>query len=137
MAMSGNTRRKVRTGEKKGVTIREGTVSDLDTLYALYQTTGQRDEFLIRPLTYYRQAWEAFMRAGLAHALIAEFERQPIAHVILFHFGRKCWYFYGRRCAGPKRRVTPPMTCGARQMSSMSLTPCGESTSSSAAFAAR
>jgi peptidoglycan pentaglycine glycine transferase (the first glycine) len=103
--MSGNTRRKVRTGEKKGVTIREGTLDDLDTLYTLYSTTGARDEFLIRPLEYYRQAWQAFMQAGLAHALIAEFEGQPIAHVILFHFGRKCWYFYGASANDERQRM--------------------------------
>ncbi len=103
--MSGNTRRKVRTGEKKGVTIRAGTTADLDVLYDLYHTTGQRDAFLIRPLAYYRQAWQAFMQAGLAHALIAEYEGQPIAHVILFHFGRKCWYFYGASSNDERQRM--------------------------------
>lgn len=93
--MSQNTRRKVRTAEKKGVTVRVATLNDLPTLYALYQTTGARDGFLIRPFDYYQKAWRDFMQAGLAHALIAEHEGQPIAHVILFHFGRKCWYFYG------------------------------------------
>lgn len=96
MAMSQNTRRKVRTGEKKGVTIRTATMDDLDTLYALYRTTGERDDFLIRPAEYYEKAWRDFMQAGLAHALLAEDEDgTPLAHVILFHFGRKCWYFYG------------------------------------------
>lgn len=94
-AMSQNTRRKVRTAEKKGVTIRPGTIADLPILYDLYRTTGERDHFLIRPPSYYEQAWRSFIEAGLAHALIAEFEGKPIAHVILFHFGRKCWYFYG------------------------------------------
>ena len=94
-AMSQNTRRKVRTAEKKDVTVRVGTPADLTTLYDLYRTTGERDHFLTRPSSYYEQAWRTFMEAGLAHALIAEFEGQPIAHVILFHFGRKCWYFYG------------------------------------------
>jgi peptidoglycan pentaglycine glycine transferase (the first glycine) len=103
--MSANTRRKVRTGAKKGVTIRAGTLDDLDTLYALYRVTGQRDDFLIRPLEYYRQAWQVFMQAGLAHALIAEFEGQPIAHVILFHFGRKCWYFYGASANDERQRM--------------------------------
>jgi peptidoglycan pentaglycine glycine transferase (the first glycine) len=93
--MSQNTRRKVRTGEKKGVSVRTASVNDLDTLYQLYQVTGERDDFLIRPFSYYQQAWRDFMQAGLAHALIAEYEGQAIAHVILFHFGRKCWYFYG------------------------------------------
>lgn len=93
--MSQNTRRKVRTAEKKGVTVRVATLDDLPTLYALYQTTSERDGFLIRPFGYYEKAWRDFMQAGLAHALLAEHEGQPIAHVILFHFGRKCWYFYG------------------------------------------
>ena len=105
MAMSGNTRRKVRTAEKKGVVIREGTVDDLNTLYDLYATTGDRDDFLIRPLDYYKQAWQSFMQAGLAHALIAEYNGQPIAHVILFHFGRKCWYFYGASSNAERQRM--------------------------------
>jgi lipid II:glycine glycyltransferase (peptidoglycan interpeptide bridge formation enzyme) len=93
--MSQNTRRKVRTGEKKGVRVRPATLDDLPTLYALYQETGARDGFLIRPFDYYARAWHEFMQAGLAHALIAEHEGQAIAHVVLYHVGRKCWYFYG------------------------------------------
>lgn len=94
-SMSQNTRRKVRTAEKKGVTVRAASLDDLDTLYALYRVTGARDGFLIRPPEYYEKAWRDFMRAGLAQAFIAESEGQPIAHVILFHFARTCWYFYG------------------------------------------
>lgn len=93
--MSQGTRRKVRIAEREGVVIRDATPDDLPTLYALYQVTGARDGFLIRPPAYYEQAWRDFMRAGLAHALIAEVEGTPVAHVILFHFGRTCWYFYG------------------------------------------
>lgn len=94
-AMSQNTRRKVRAAAKKGVTIRAATPADLPTLYTLYRVTGERDHFLIRPPAYYERAWRDFMEAGLAHALIAELDGQAIAHVILFHFGEKCWYFYG------------------------------------------
>lgn len=94
-AMSQNTRRKIRTAEKKGVTVRTATLADLPTLYDLYRMTGERDHFLIRPPDYYKQAWQVFMEAGLAHPLIAEFEGKAIAHVILFHFGSTCWYIYG------------------------------------------
>ncbi len=94
-AMSQNTRRKVRTAEKKGVTVRAGTLADLPTLYELYRMTGERDHFLIRPPEYYKQAWQVFMEAGLAHPLIAEVDGKAIAHVILFHFGKTCWYIYG------------------------------------------
>lgn len=104
-AMSQNTRRKVRTAEKKGVTVRQAGPADLPTLYELYRITGQRDAFLIRPFDYYRQAWQRFMEAGLAHALIAEHEGRPIAHVILFHFGQTCWYFYGASSNEERERM--------------------------------
>ena len=104
-AMSGSARRKIRVAEKKGVTIRSAALDDLPLLYQLYQITGERDHFLIRPFDYYRRAWEQFMRAGLAHGLIAEFEGRAIAHVILFHFGRKCWYFYGASSNEERRRM--------------------------------
>ena len=94
-AMSGNTRRKIRVAAKKGVKIRAASIEDLPLLYQLYQVTGERDKFLIRSFAYYRRAWEQFIRAGLAQALIAEHKGVAIAHVILFHFGSTCWYFYG------------------------------------------
>ena len=105
MAMSGNTRRKIRSAVKKGVSVRPGALDDLPLLYQLYQTTAERDDFLIRPFDYYRRAWAAFMRAGLAQALIAEVKSQPIAHVILFHFGATCFYFYGASANAERQRM--------------------------------
>ena len=105
MAMSGNTRRKVRTATKKGVTVREAGLADLATLYALYQETAARDGFIIRPFPYYERAWAAFMRRGLAHGLIAEYAGTPIAHVILFRFGATCWYFYGASANAERQRM--------------------------------
>ena len=104
-AMSGNTRRKIRVAVKKGVVIRPADIDNLPLLYRLYQITGERDRFLIRPFDYYRRAWEQFMRAGLAQAFIAEYEGVAIAHVILFHFGRKCWYFYGASANEERARM--------------------------------
>ena len=104
-AMSGNTRRKIRAAAKKGVTIRSASIDDLPLLYQLYQVTGERDNFLIRPFDYYRRAWAHFMRAGLAQAFIAGYEGKAIAHVILFHFGRKCWYFYGASANEERARM--------------------------------
>ena len=94
--MSQGTRRKVRTGPKKGVSVRSAnTPADLATLYDLYTVTGERQGFLIRPLDYYREAWARFIEAGLAQAFLAEWENQPLAGLVLFHFGPKVWYFYG------------------------------------------
>jgi peptidoglycan pentaglycine glycine transferase (the first glycine) len=105
MAMSGNTRRKVRQAYKKDVTIRPGTLDDLETLYDLYTTTGDRNDFITRPLDYYRHAWSAFIEAGLAYPLIAEYNGNAIAHVILFHFGHTCWYFYGASANAERKRM--------------------------------
>lgn len=104
-AMSQNTRRKIRVAERDDVTVRPATGDDLPTLYALYKETGERDRFLVRPDWYYEQAWREFMDAGLAHALIAEYAGQPIAHVILMHFGRTCWYFYGASGNAERQRM--------------------------------
>ncbi|MBN1203118.1 MAG: peptidoglycan bridge formation glycyltransferase FemA/FemB family protein [Anaerolineae bacterium] len=96
MGMSQGTRRKVRTGPKKDVSVRlADSEADLRTLYELYTITGQRQGFLIRPPDYYREAWARFMQAGLAQAFLAEWGGQALAGLVLFHFGPKAWYFYG------------------------------------------
>ncbi len=105
-AMSQSTRYKVRYGPKHGVTVREGTMADLPLMFRLYAHTGVRDGFLTRPEGYYVDEWGSLMQAGLAHALIAEHEGVALAHVILFHFGRTCWYFYG--ASGDEQRNLMP-----------------------------
>ncbi len=95
MAMKQKTRYNVRLAIKRGVTTRLGTVDDLDLLYRLYVQTAQRDGFVIRPFSYYRQAWGDFIRAGLAQPIVAERHGQALAHVIIFGFGKRAWYFFG------------------------------------------
>ncbi len=107
-AMGQGKRRKVRYGPKHGVTARAATPDDLPTLYSLYVETGQRDHFLTRPYAYYIDEWGAMLRAGLGHALIAEVEGKPVAHVILFHFGRKCLYFTGASVSDNEVRKLMP-----------------------------
>ena len=94
-AMKQKTRYNVRLAERRGITIRFGTEDDLAMLYALYEMTARRDGFIIRPLDYYKLAWGTFMKAQLAQPIIAELKGYPIAHVIIFGFARRAWYFYG------------------------------------------
>lgn len=94
-AMKQKTRYNVRLAPRKGVSVRFGDADDLDLLYALYAETARRDDFIIRPLDYYRRAWADFMHAGLAQPIIAEYKGKAIAHVIVFGFGKRAWYFYG------------------------------------------
>ena len=105
MAMKQKTRYNVRLAGRKGVTIRFGDADDLDLLYTLYAETARRDDFLIRPLSYYRKAWADFMRAGLAQPIIAEYKGKALAHVIIFGLGKRAWYFYGASSDEERNRM--------------------------------
>ncbi len=98
-AMKPKWRYNIRLAERRGVIVRDGRVADLPLFYEMYQETGQRDGFLVRPYAYYRTIWERFMSAGLAHLLLAEVAGQPVAGLILFRFGPTAWYFYGASTA--------------------------------------
>jgi peptidoglycan pentaglycine glycine transferase (the first glycine) len=94
-AMKSKWRYNVRLAKRKGVTVRQGQLADLSLLYEMYARTAARDDFVIRPEAYYRDAWGAFIEAGLAQPLIAEAEGEAIAMVIIFQFAERAWYMYG------------------------------------------
>jgi lipid II:glycine glycyltransferase (peptidoglycan interpeptide bridge formation enzyme) len=93
--MKAKTRYNTRLAARHAMQVRLGSQDDLSTFYHLYQATSQRDGFLIRPLSYYLDVWSQFLRAGRAHLLLAEVEREAIAGLILFSFGQSAWYMYG------------------------------------------
>ncbi len=101
LRMKQKTRYNVRLAEKKGVTVRAGTLDDLPMLYRMYAETSVRDGFVIRNEAYYRTVWETFMRpvAGedrpWAVPLIAEVEGEAVAAIFLFGFARRAYYLYG------------------------------------------
>jgi lipid II:glycine glycyltransferase (peptidoglycan interpeptide bridge formation enzyme) len=93
--MKQKTRYNLRLAERKGVSIRQGTLSDLPLLYQMYAETSLRDGFVIRSEEYYHTVWQTFLQAGLAEALIAEVENEPVAALFLFYFSHTAWYLYG------------------------------------------
>jgi len=94
-AMKSKWRYNTRLAARKGVTVRRGTPADLPLLYQMYAETAARDGFVIRPQDYYRDAWGAFVEAGLAQPLIAEVEGEAVAMVLIFHFAGQAWYMHG------------------------------------------
>ncbi|HNY83366.1 MAG TPA: peptidoglycan bridge formation glycyltransferase FemA/FemB family protein [Anaerolineaceae bacterium] len=93
--MKQKTRYNIRLAERKGVTVREGGVDDLQMLYQMYAVTAVRDGFVIRHKEYYIALWRSFFEAGMARFLIAEYEQKPIAAVVLFHFAGVMRYMFG------------------------------------------
>ncbi|MCB2214259.1 aminoacyltransferase [bacterium] len=95
MRMKSKTRYNIRLAKRRGVTVRAGGVDDIDLLYRMYAHTSIRDDFLIRGKDYYALVWRTFFEAGLAEALIAEVEGEPVGAVVIFRFGGRAWYIHG------------------------------------------
>ena len=88
------TRYNVRLATKKGVTIKEGTREDLKEFHKIMVTTGIRDGFITRPLSYFEKMYDCL---GTKHMklLMAYYEDKPISGVIVIMYGNKTWYLYG------------------------------------------
>ena len=101
--MKPKTRYNVRLAEKKGVTVRAGTVDDLPMLYKMYAETSIRDGFVIRDENYYMTVWKLFMQdqsltfdlRPSTVPLIAEVNNEPVAAIFLFMFAGRAYYVYG------------------------------------------
>ncbi len=91
--MKQKTRYNIRLAEKKGVTVRAW--DDLPAFHAMMQITGRRDGFGVHSLAYYRCAYELFHPTGMAELLLAEYQGQPLAALMVFARGRRAWYVYG------------------------------------------
>ncbi len=99
--MKQKTRYNIRLAEKKGVTIRPGTLDELPMLYRMYAETSVRDGFVIRDQDYYMTVWTSFMNSTSAEhspsavPLIAEVDREIVAAIFLFRFGKRAYYLHG------------------------------------------
>jgi lipid II:glycine glycyltransferase (peptidoglycan interpeptide bridge formation enzyme) len=93
-AMKQKTRYNIRLAERKGVTVRHGSQVDLATFYALAQVTSLRDGFAIHSQAYYRQAYDLFAPERCA-LLLAEYEGQALAALLVFRLGSRAYYLYG------------------------------------------
>ncbi len=88
------TRYNIRLAIKKGVTIRTGTKEDLPIFYKIMKETGSRDDFFIRPISYFEKLYDE-MSPNFVKLIIAEHEEKPIAAVMPILYGNKVWYLYG------------------------------------------
>jgi peptidoglycan pentaglycine glycine transferase (the first glycine) len=91
--MKQKTRYNINLAHKKNVIIKPQV--ELDTFYELMKITGQREQFGIHSLAYYRRAYELFHGKNQCQLLLAESEAHPISGLIAFRVGNRAWYFYG------------------------------------------
>ncbi|MBN2550988.1 MAG: peptidoglycan bridge formation glycyltransferase FemA/FemB family protein [Anaerolineales bacterium] len=91
--MKQKTRYNIRLALKKGVVVSPS--DDIDTFFRLMRLTGERDAFGFHSLAYYRKAYELFHPTGGCELLVAAYEGEPLAALMVFRRGSRAWYFYG------------------------------------------
>lgn len=93
--MKQKTRYNLRLAQKYGINVRVATEFELPLIYRMYAETSVRDGFVIRSEAYYENLWLKFMQAGMMSPLVAEYEGQMIAGLMLFYFSKSAWYLHG------------------------------------------
>jgi len=93
--MKAKTRYNIRLAARRGVTVRPGAEDDLNTFADLIDETGRRDGFGVHPAPYYNTAYRLFVPQGLATLLVAEYEGEPLAAIMVFAFAGTASYLYG------------------------------------------
>ena len=63
-AMSSSARRSIRQAQRRGVWLRHGDASDLETFHRLHAATAARRGFAPMSIDYLRRHWEALRPAG-------------------------------------------------------------------------
>lgn len=87
------TRYNIRLAGRRGVSVRQAKPEELSAFYRLLQETAKRDGFVIRHQSYYRDLLESFGDA--ARLLLAEYDGQVLAGIIVCAFGAEATYLYG------------------------------------------
>ena len=101
--MKQKTRYNVRLAQKKGVTVRTGTVDDIPLLWRMFNETSVRDEFTLREEGHYQFVWRSLMSVcpsasslqPCVENLIAEVDGDPVAALSLFLHSDQALYLYG------------------------------------------
>ena len=88
------TRYNIRLATKKGIVIKEGTREDLKDFHRIMEITGKRDDFMIRPLSYFEKMYDELAPDHLK-LMMAYYEDKPISGIIDIIYGNKIWYLYG------------------------------------------
>jgi peptidoglycan pentaglycine glycine transferase (the first glycine) len=103
--MKQKTRYNIRLAGRKGVKVRLGTAADFEAIAAMYMTTAARDGFAVRPVEYYLDAWNSLYQAGLAQPILAVYQGQALAAVVIVRYGQRAIYMYGASTDSERRRM--------------------------------
>lgn len=96
----------IRLAGRKGVTVRETLAeADFETFYALYRETAERDGIFIHEKRHYDDFLRLYGERDAATLLIAEYEGQPIASLIVARCGPVATYMFGASSNRERNRM--------------------------------
>jgi peptidoglycan pentaglycine glycine transferase (the first glycine) len=105
MGMKSKWRYNIRLAGRKDVRVTRATAADLPAFYDLMATTSDRNAFGIHGRGYYEAAWRAFHPLGLCELLLAHFEAEMLAGLMVFRFGTTAYYLYGASSSRHRNRM--------------------------------
>jgi len=94
-AMRSTTRYNIRLANRRGVTVREATESDLDLFYQTLTATSDRKNIKEYPFRYWKQFFEVFGSRGFAKIFLAEYQGEVLSSLLLVSFGDTVIYKKG------------------------------------------
>ena len=84
--MRKKTRQHIRNGLRAGVTVREGTESDVSTFYRLHVATSERQKFLPYPEVYFSRLWRLLSPHGYIKVFLAEWAGAVVSALVALIF---------------------------------------------------
>jgi peptidoglycan pentaglycine glycine transferase (the first glycine) len=103
--MKPKTRYNIRLAARHGVVVRPS--DDVGSFASMIRITGGRNAFPVHSDSYYRKAFAEFSATNQVLLLMAFFQEKPVAGLMAFAQGRRCWYLYGAS-ADEHREVMAP-----------------------------
>jgi peptidoglycan pentaglycine glycine transferase (the first glycine) len=103
--MKQKTRYNIRLAERKGVRVRAGDEADLDAFYGLMERTSERDGFGIHSKAYYEAVHRLFVSSGHGQLLLADYDGQLLAGLVVLAHGDTAIYMYGASSDEERQRM--------------------------------
>ena len=91
--MKQKTRYNIRLAGRKKIIIEQS--DNLDAFFEMMKVTGERDGFGVHSYDYYKRTLELFTEEGKAALLMARYESQLLAGLIVLARGSRAWYLHG------------------------------------------
>ncbi len=91
--MKQKTRYNIRLARRKGIKVNAS--ADIQTFHKLLEITSDRDEFGVHSQAYYQAGYDLFHPTGACELLLASYEGEPLAGLMVFACGERSWYLFG------------------------------------------